>query len=165
MIWGRLPIYKLPTIFTGRVSVQEKMVLSISFFSYVVFPFGALSALSNLTGQSISSLHREIGCCWDRDCRGLNEVVRNSMGFHVCVCMRWLYVSTISVRCVISMAWVHRNIKVKCVENVCKLHIRACFPYLLIRVFLGHTNIRLTLIGWVWTSYWRVLKWEWRGRV
>lgn len=82
----------LPAIYFGRVFCPREIVLSISFLFYEFFPFGKESTLSNLTGQSISSEHRGIGCCWDRDCVGLNEVVRNFMGFHVCVrcmCAQW----------------------------------------------------------------------------
>lgn len=142
----------------GRVCPRE-IVLSISFYEF--FPFGEVSTLSNLTGQSISSEHGGMGCCGDRDCIGVNEVVRNFMGFHVCfrfICAQWL--------CSVYSAWhEYTDIKAKCVENVCStLHITDCFPYHIIRVFLEHTNTGLTLIGWVWTSHWRSWKWEWRGR-
>lgn len=88
--------------------------------------------------------------------------LKERLGFHVCmcVCVHWLYLCTLSKWCAVNMPLKYQS--KMCGECVCSLHIKACFPYHIIRVFLGHT--RLTLIGWVWTSCWRGLKWEWRGR-
>lgn len=86
VIWVNWPIKCYQLCFRESFYLRE-MVLSISFFICEFIPFGAVSTLSNLSGQSISSKHRGIGCCWDRDCIGLNEVVSDFVGFHLCVCV------------------------------------------------------------------------------
>lgn len=75
------------------------LALSISSLIYKSLPFRAMNTLSNLTGQSISFEHR-VGCCWDRDCIGLNEVVRNVWAF---VSVHWLFMCTLSEWCAVNM--------------------------------------------------------------
>lgn len=113
----------------------------LSFFQTVdyFFPFS-----NHQIGQSISSEHRRMGCCWDRDCTGLNEALRNFRVRLRVWCMDY----------VICAAWVHWGIIINTLR-IQDLNRRSCS----ISDHQGVSgHMRLSLIGWVWAFYWRAFE-------